>query len=98
MIVTDLDLQTKRIMIANQQQIENRRLTVAQRNIEDGKQRRIERSRADMEASVRGIQNTIKIAAVALAPVPAFLLFVVMSLRRKRREEASLSRDRLVEA
>ncbi len=95
---TDLDLQTKRIMIANQQQIENRRLTVAQRNIEDGKQRRIERSRADMEASVRGIQNTIKIAAVALAPVPAFLLFVVMSLRRKRREEASLSRDRLVEA
>ena len=95
---TDLDLQTKRIMIANQQQIENRRLTVAQRNIEDGKQRRIERSRADMETSVRGIQNTIKIAAVALAPVPAFLLFVVMSLRRKRREEASLSRDRLVEA
>jgi ABC-2 type transport system permease protein len=94
----DLDLQTKRIMIANQQQIENRRLTVAQRNIEDGKQRRIERSRADMEASVRGIQNTIKIAAVALAPVPAFLLFIAMSLRRKRREEASLSRDRMVEA
>jgi ABC-2 type transport system permease protein len=95
---TDLDLQTKRIMIANQQKIENRRLTVAQRNIEDGKQRRIERSRADMESSVRGIQNTIKIAAVALAPVPAFLLFIAMSLRRRRREEASLSRDRMVEA
>lgn len=95
---TDLDLQTKRIMIANQQKIESRRLTVAQRNIEDGKQRQIERSRAEMESSVRGIQNTIKIAAVALAPVPAFLLFIAMSLRRKRREEASLSRDRLVEA
>lgn len=95
---TDLDLQTKRIMIANQQQIENRRLTVARRNIEDEKQRRIERSRADMESSVRGIQNTIKVAAVALSPVPAFLLFIGVSVRRRRREEASVSRDRLVEA
>jgi hypothetical protein len=93
----DLDLQTKRIMIANQQNIENRRLTVARRNIEDGKQRRIERSRSDMEASVRGIQYSIKIAAVALSPVPAFLLFLAVSLRRRRREEASVSRDRLVE-
>jgi len=93
----DLDLQTKRIMIANQQNIESRRLTVARRNIEDGKQRRIERSRSDMEGSVRGIQNSIKIAAVALSPVPAFLLFLSVSLRRRRREEASVSRDRLVE-
>lgn len=93
----DLDLQTKRIMIANQQNIENRRLTVARRNIEDAKQRRIERSRADMEASVRNIQNSIKIAAVALSPVPAFLLFLAVSLRRRRREEATVSRDRLVE-
>jgi hypothetical protein len=84
-------------MIANQQNIENRRLTVARRNIEDAKQRRIERSRSDMEASVRGIQNSIKIAAVALSPVPAFLLFLAVSLRRRRREEASVSRDRLVE-
>ncbi len=94
----DLDLQTKRIMIANQQNIENRRLTVARRNIEDAKQRRIERSRSDMEASVRRIQDSIKIAAVALSPVPAFLLFLGVSLRRRRREEASVSRDRLVEA
>ncbi len=94
---TDLDIQTKRIMIANQQKIENRRLTVARKNIEDEKQRRIERSRSDMESAIRNIQNSIKIAAVALSPVPAFLLFLFVSVKRIRREESHLSRERLVE-
>jgi len=93
---TDLDIQTKRIMIANQQKIENRRLTVARKNIEDGKQRLIERSKADMESSIRGVQNWIKVAAVALSPVPAFLLFLFVSARRLRREQALVSQERLV--
>jgi len=94
---TDLDLQTKRIMIANQQKIENRRLTVARTNIEDEKQRVIERGRGDMEAGVRRIQNGIKLAAVALSPVPAFALFLFVSVGRLRREQTGVSRDRLVE-
>ncbi len=93
----DLDEQTKRIMIANLEKAENRRLTVARTNIEEGKQRQIERSRADMEASVRGIQNSLLLLAVALPPIPAFVLFVFVSLRRLRREKASVSPDRLVE-
>ena len=94
---TDLDEQTKRIMIANQQAAENRRLTVARANIEDEKQRRIENSRAEMESSIRGIQNTIKLLAVALPPVPAFALFVVVAARRLRRETMGVSPDRLLE-
>ena len=94
---TDLDEQTKRIMIANQQQIENRRLAVARANIEDAKQRQIERSRSDMEASIRGIQSTIKLLAVVLPPIPAFVLFLVVSVRRLRRERIGVSADRLVD-
>ena len=94
---TDLDTQAKRIMIQNQQQVENRRLTVARKNIEDEKQRQSERAKADMEGSIRGIQNTIKILAVALPPIPAFALFVFVSLRRLRREKIGVSPDRLVE-
>ena len=93
---TDLDGRTRQIMIANQQKIENRRLTVARKNIEDEKQRLIERSRADMETSIRNIQSSIKLAAVALSPIPAFLLFLFVSARRLRREQASVSRERLV--
>ena len=94
---TDLDEQTKRIMIANQQKAENRRLTVDRANIEDEKQRQIENSRAEMESSIRGIQNTIKLLAVALPPVPAFALFVVVAVRRLRRETIGVSPDRLLE-
>jgi ABC-2 type transport system permease protein len=94
---TDLDPRAKQIMIQNQQQAENRRLTVARKNIEDQKQRLIERSKAAMEASVRRVQSSIKLAAVALSPVPAFLLFLFVSARRLRREQSHVARERLVE-
>ena len=94
---TDLDEQTKRIMISNQQNVENRRLQVARANIEDEKRRQTENARADMEASIRTIQNTIKVLAVAIPPIPAFALFVFVSLRRLRKETLGVSADRLVE-
>ena len=49
-----------------------------------------------MESSVRGIQNTIKLLAVTLPPIPAFVLFVVLSLRRIARERSRISTDRLL--
>ncbi len=94
----DLDEQTRRIMIANVQSVENRRLQVARANIEDEKQRQIENSRAEMENAIRRIQNTIKVLAVALPPVPAFLLFLLISARKLRRERLSVPVDRLVGA
>ena len=92
----DLDEQTKEVMIANLKSAENRRLEVARSNIEDEKQRQIEDSRAEMENSIRGIQNTIKLMAVALPPIPAFIVFVIVSVRRLRRERIGVPVDRLV--
>ena len=93
----DLDERARDIMISNVEAVENRRLSVARANIEDEKQRQIEASRAEMENSVRGIQNTIKLMAVALPPVPAFVLFLLISVRRLRRERIGVPVDRLVE-
>jgi len=73
-------------------------LQVARANIEDEKQRQIENSRAEMENAIRRIQNTIKLLAVALPPVPAFLLFVAVSVRKLRREKLGIPTDRLVSA
>lgn len=95
---SDLDAQTRQIMIANVQSVENRRLAVARANIEDEKQRHIETARAEMEGSVRAIQNAIKLLAVVLPPVPAFLVFVLVSLRRLKRERLRVPVDRLTEA
>jgi hypothetical protein len=93
----DLDEQSKQVMIANVQAVENRRLQVARTTIEDEKQRQIDVSRADMENSIRGIQNTIKLLAVALPPIPAVLLFLFVSVRRLARERIGVAPDRLIE-
>jgi ABC-2 type transport system permease protein len=92
----DLDDQTKEVMIANLKSAENRRLEVSRANIDDEKQRQIEDSRAEMENSIRGIQNTIKLMAVALPPIPAFIVFLIVSVRRLRRERMGVPEDRLV--
>ena len=92
----DLDEQTKEVMIANLKSAESRRLEVARANIDDEKQRQIEDSRADMENSIRSIQNTIKLLAVALPPIPAFVVFLIVSVRRLRRERIGVPVDRLV--
>ena len=93
----DLDDQSKEVMIANVQAVENRRLQVARTTIEDEKERQIEASRADMENSIRGIQNTIKLLAVVLPPIPAVLLFLIVSVKRLARERIGVPTDRLVE-
>ena len=93
----DLDEQARQIAIANLQTAENRRLQVARTNIEDERQRQIEAARANMESSIRGIQSTIKLMAVTLPPIPAFVLFVIVSLSKMRRERASISPDRLIQ-
>jgi len=93
----DLDEQSKQVMIANVQAVENRRLQVARAAIEDEKQRQIDVSRADMESSIRGIQNTIKLMAVALPPIPAVLLFLLVSVRRLARERIGVPVDRLID-
>jgi ABC-2 type transport system permease protein len=87
----DLDEQTRQIMLENLRAVENRRLTVARANIEDEKARRIEDSRTEMESSIRAIQNAIKVAAVTLPPVPAFLLFLFVTARRLKRERIGAS-------
>jgi ABC-2 type transport system permease protein len=93
----DLDEQARQIMISNLQTAENRRLQVARTNIEDERQRALEDARAGMEGAIRRIQSTIKLLAVVLPPIPAFILFLVMSVRMVARERSRIATDRLVE-
>jgi ABC-2 type transport system permease protein len=90
----DLDEQTRQIMISNVQSAENRRLQVARANINDERGRALENARIQMESSIRGVQSTIKLLAVGLPPIPAFLLAVLMALRRLNRERLRISSDR----
>lgn len=92
----DLDEQAKQIMISNVEAAENRRLQVARTNIEEERQKQLEDARSSMESAIRGIQSTIKLLAVTLPPIPAFVLFILMSIRKVARERSRISASRLL--
>lgn len=94
---TELDEQTRAIMLRNLEEVENRRLEVVRAGIELEKNRSIERSRAEMESAIAGIQRSIRWWAAALPPIPPFLLAVALLANRLKREHIGVSERRLVE-
>ena len=92
---TDVDERTKEIMLANLQEVANRRLDVEKANIEDQKQKKIQESKADMEQQVRQIQNRVRSLAIAIPPLPALALGLFVFGARLRRENQGANPNRI---
>jgi ABC-2 type transport system permease protein len=83
---TDLDDRTKEIMLANLQEVAQRRLDIDKARIEDEKLTKIRESKADSEQKTRAIENRVRSMAVAIPPLPPLILGLLVFGSRLRRE------------
>ncbi len=94
---TDVDERTKEIMLANLQEVANRRLDVEKAQIDDQKLQKIQESKAAMEREVRRIQNEIRTLAIAIPPLPALALGLFVFGARLRRENQGANPNRIAQ-
>ncbi len=90
-----LDVRTKQIMLDNISDVEKRRLDVEKASIEDDKRRAILESKADMERTIRSVQNNIRYLAIGIPPLPALVLGLVVLGVRLKREYIGVNVNRL---
>lgn len=91
----DLDDQTKDIMIANVQEVENRRLVVEKAKIDDEKKAAINESRIESRSNIRKIENRFRFLAILLPPIPSMILGIWVLGRRLARENAATPSSRM---
>ena len=91
----DMDERTKEIMLANLEEVANRRLAVQKANIEDKKRKTVQESKAESEQSIRSIRNRVRWLAVVLEPLPPLALGLGIFGFRLRRENFGANPHRL---
>ena len=79
---TDFDERRKEMEVRNLEEVENKRLAVTQREIEEKKKAAIEHSKSTMKQRVSAIKKDIRNLAVFLAPIPALIMGLYMFARR----------------
>ena len=92
---TEYDERTKESMVRYREKVEQDRLKVKEAEIEAKKRQAIADSLAEQEQSIAGLQGMVRLAAIAIPPLPALLLGAVVYLVRSRRENLGANPDRM---
>ncbi|MEX0726930.1 MAG: Gldg family protein [Planctomycetaceae bacterium] len=95
---TSIDDRTKSILLRMKAEEEERKLQVAQANIERDKKAELDQIKARTVREIRRIEDAIRYASVAIPPAPALLLGIIMLLSRWRSEQSNISPERRVKA
>ncbi len=91
----DLDDTTRQIMIESVRSAEQRRVEVQTSGINDRKEEAIVAARTKSKEQIEAVQTQIRIAAVALPPIPALALGTIVFIRRRGQEREGVARERL---
>ncbi len=79
---TDMDMNTKAQMLRGLTDVENRRLEMKEKEINDKKETAIERSRTEKEQAIKAIRKQIKFMAVLVPSIPAVLIMLFVFVQR----------------
>jgi len=90
-----LDPRTKRIMLEQVQEEENRRLEVKEAEIENKKQQAVEESKGASERQIRAVEGRVQLWAAILPPIPALLVGLYVLLSRLKAEREGIHPDRM---
>lgn len=91
----DLDDTTRQIMIESVRAAEQRRLEVQKSAIDDKKEEAVAAAQTRANDRISDVQTRIRIAAVALPPIPALALGTIVFIRRRNQEKEGVLRERL---
>lgn len=90
----DIDEQTKEVMVRSAEAAENRRLEVKKAKIERDKAKALNRIETDHKRKIDEVQDSVRLLAVTLPPLPAILLGIIIYGRRRRREHETIPASR----
>jgi ABC-type uncharacterized transport system involved in gliding motility auxiliary subunit/ABC-type transport system involved in multi-copper enzyme maturation permease subunit len=92
----EYDERTKESMVAYQERVENRRLSLREAEIEATRNQALREIRAREELSVDALRNRVRLAAVLIPSLPVILLGLITFGLRALRENRGANPDRLV--
>ncbi|PRP97452.1 ABC-type uncharacterized transport system [Enhygromyxa salina] len=91
---TGIDDRTKEIKIRAAEEAENRRLQAQTEQIEREKSQEIDKIKADHARAVDEVRDRIRVAAILVPPLPAILFGLLVFIRKRRRESATIPESR----
>jgi ABC-2 type transport system permease protein len=92
---TDLDPRMKATMIEMVRNDEQRKLDVQVATLEQDRNRKIKQSERELASEIRGVQDTYKMLAVVLPPIPPLLLGLAVFFHRRKAEQEGVAASRL---
>lgn len=92
----DIDERTKRVQSDYLRQVEQQKLDARQADIEATKKDRKQQAELKLQANVHDLQRNIKLMAVLLPPIPAFLIGLAIFFARATGEKEGVNPNRLV--
>lgn len=82
--------------LQEQQEVAQRRFEKRQRDLERDRDQKMKTIRRNKELRIDAIQNTYKVYALLIPPIPPMLIGLIVFARRRLREREGISRNRLV--